>query len=156
MADVIGTLWDAGLGHLSGKSPVLYFTLNAPNAKAGGLYTTEPVKVVPAADGSFTAPLASNTDMQDESWYTLRVRWVNSSDPKTYSESDYPDWQLEVPTTGGAFSNLFGRPPRNRRMVYVSLTPPEKPLKHTLWLKQDPTDPNNPLNTGELYEWRNV
>ena len=154
MADVIGTLWDAGLGHLVGKSPVLYFMLNRANAKNGGHYTTEPVKVIPAGDGSFIAPLASTTDMYDDAWYTMRVQWVNSSDPKTFSARDYLDWELEVPTIGGSFSDQFGRPPRNTRMVYVSLTAPPNPKKYALWLKDNPNDPADPANTGNLYEWR--
>ncbi|MGO4143813.1 hypothetical protein AB4Y77_01900 [Paenarthrobacter sp. YAF11_1] len=155
MAEVTGTLWDVGLGHLAGKSPVLYFTLNAPNRKAGALFATEPVKVIPASNGTFTVNLAPNTDMHDTAWYTVRVRWVNSADPKTFSYQDFPEWTLQVPTAGGSFSDLVSRPPTNSRMVYVSLAPPDNPRPFSLWLKDDPNDPTNPLNTGNLYEWRN-
>lgn len=156
MAVVTGTLWDAGLGHLAGKQPELLFTLNAPQARAGALYPTEAVKVTPAADGTFTANLAPTTDMLDDAWYTLKIQWVNSVDPKGYAVADFPDWAMQVPASGGPFTDLFGRPPSNTRVVYVSLTPPGSPRPFTLWLKQDPTDSENPLNTGELYEWRNA
>jgi len=154
MPNVTGNLTDVGGGHLVGKYPEIHFTLNAPNSKAGVMLPTQPLTVQPASDGSFTAALQSTTDMQDDAWYTLSIQWLDSAG--NYVKADFPDWTLQVPTGGGSFSDLFGKPPKNQRMVYVSLTPPDNPQPFTLWLKQDPTDPNNPLNTGELYEWRNV
>ncbi len=154
MAAVTGTLWDAGLGHLVGKQPELIFTLNAPNTKAGALYATEPAKVTPASDGTYTANLASTLDMQDNAWYSLSVRWLDAAG--NYVRQDFPDWSLHVPPTGGVFSDLFGKPPSNQRMVYVSLTPPDDPQPFMLWLKQDPEDPDNPDGPSDLYEWRNA
>ena len=154
MPAVTGNLTDVGGGHLVGKIPELHFTLNAPNSKSGVLLPTEKVTVQPAADGTFSAPLQSTTDMLDDAWYSISIQWLDAAG--NYVKADFPDWKIQVPTSGGSFSDLFGRPPQNQRMVYVSLTPPDKPRPFTLWLKQDPTDPNNPLNTGELYEWRNA
>ncbi|WP_426302782.1 hypothetical protein [Arthrobacter sp. R-11] len=154
MPVVTGTLWDMGLGHLVSKHPELVWTLNAPNAKASGLFTTEPVRTTPAADGSFSATLASTTDMQDEAWIRLSVQWSDAAG--NFQKVDFPDWRIEVPTTGGSFPNLITGPAGNSRMVYVSLTPPEDPRPFSLWIKQEPNDPANPANTGLLYEWRNV
>lgn len=153
-ASVPGNLTDVGGGHLVGKIPEIHFTLNRPNSKSGKIHPTEPVTVQPASDGSFTAVLETTTDMLDDAWYTVSIQWLDAGG--NYVKADFPDWELQVPVGGGTFTDLFGRPPSNQRMVYVSLTAPSDPRPFTLWLKQDPTDPNNPLNTGDLYEWRNV
>jgi len=154
MPNVTGTITDVGGGHLVGKYPEIHFTLNKPNSKAGKMHPTQPLTVVPASDGTWTAALESTIDMMDDAWYTVSIQWLD--DAGNYVKADFPDWKLEVPTAGGVFSNLFGRPPANTRMVYVSLTAPTDPRPFTLWLKQNPDDPNDPLNTGELYEWRNA
>ena len=151
---VPGNVTEISGGHLAGRNPEIHFTLNAPQAKAGKMFPTQPHTVVPASDGSFTANLESTTDMQDLAWYTVSIQWLDAGG--NYVKADFPDWQLQVPTSGGEFSNLFRKPPKNTRMVYVSLTPPDNPTPYTLWLNDDPTDPDNPLNTGDLYEWRNV
>lgn len=154
MPAVTGNLTDVGNGHLVGKIPEIHFTLNAPNAKAGVMIPTEPVTVQPATDGSFTANLQSTVDMNDDAWYTVSIQWLDNAG--NYVKADFPDWNLQVPTGGGTFSDLFGRPPKNTQMVYVSLSAPVNPRKWTYWLKDDPVNPANPLNTGDLYQWRNV
>lgn len=154
MPNVTGTLTDVGGGHLVGKYPEIHFTLNGPNTKDGVMLPTQPLTVQPAADGSFTAPLQSTVDMHDDAWYTVSIQWLDSAG--NYVKADFPDWNLEVPSGGGSFSDLFGRPPKNTAMIYVSLSAPADPRRWTFWLKDDPTNPANPLNTGELYQWRNV
>jgi len=154
MPNVTGNLTDVGGGHLVGKYPEIHFTLNAPNTKGGVVLPTQPLTVQPASDGSFTAPLQSTTDMADEAYYTVSIQWLDSAG--NYVKADFPDWALQVPTVGGVFADMFGKPPKNARIVYVSLTPPSNPNRYNLWLKDDPTDPANPLNTGNLYEWRNA
>lgn len=153
-APVVGNVTDVAGTHLNGKIPELHFTLNSPNAKAGKVIPTEPLTVQPATDGSFTANLESTTDMVDDAWYTVSIQWLDAGG--NYVKADFPDWQLQVPTAGGSFSNLFGKPPKNTRMVYVSLTPPDNPRPFTLWLKANPANEFDPLNTWDLYEWRNV
>lgn len=154
MPNVTGNLTDVGGGHLVGKIPEIHFTLNAPNSKAGVMLPTEPVTVQPASDGSFTAALQSTTDMLDDAWYTLSIQWLDSAG--NYVKADFPDWALQVPTNGGIFSDLFGKPPKNTRMVYVSLVAPADPRPFTMWLEQNPANDADPLNTGKLYEWRQV
>lgn len=152
MPTVTGTLTDIGGGHLGGKLPEILFTLNAPNAKAGVMLPTETLKVTPAADGTWSTTLQSTVDMLDDAWYTVSIQWLDAAG--NYVKADFPDWALQVPSIGGVFSDLFGRPPKNTRMVYVSLTAPDNPRPYTLWLKDNPNDPADPLNTGNLYEWR--
>lgn len=154
MPNVTGNLTDVGGGHLVGKYPEIHFTLNAPNAKAGVMLPTQPLTVAPAADGSFTAPLQSTVDMHDDAWYNVSIQWLDSGG--NYVRADFPDWNLQVPTGGGSFSDLFGRPPKNTAMIYVSLVAPTNPRKWTYWLESDPADPANPLNTGNLYQWKQV
>lgn len=151
-APVTLTLSDVGGGHLVGKYPEIIFTLNKANSKAGKMHPTEPAVVSPPDSGVATVNLETTTDMLDHAWYTVSIRWQVAEDE--YVRQDFPDWKLQVPVGGGSFSDLFGRPPENTRMVYVSLTAPENPRPFTLWLKDDPNDPTNPLNTGDLYEWK--
>jgi hypothetical protein len=154
-APVLGTLTDVKGGHLAGRSPELIFTLNAPNSKSGLLHPTEPV-VVPVTDtvdGDWIANLETTTDMQDIAWYTLAIRWLDGAG--RYIRADFPQWALQVPTSGGLFNDLLSHPPSNKRMVFVELTPPppSQIQPFTLWLHRDPDDDANPLNTSRLYEW---
>lgn len=154
MPNVTGTLTDIGGGHLVGKQPQIVFELNRPNTKSGVVIPTEPAKVTPGTDGTFSVNLSSTTDMQDDAWYSVSMVWLDPAG--NYVKADFPDWALQVPTSGGSFTDLFGRPPANQRMVYVSLTAPPDPRPFTLWLQQDPDNPGNPASTGNLYEWRNA
>ena len=153
-APVTLTLTDVGGGHLVGKYPQIIFTLNRPNSKAGKMHPTEPVVVSPPDSGVATVNLESTIDMLDDAWYTVSIQWLDAGG--NYVKADYPEWALQVPSGGGSFSDLFGKPPQNTQMIFVSLSPPENPRKWTYWLQDDPTDTANPLNTGDLYQWRNV
>jgi len=154
MPAVTGNLTDIGGGHLVGKIPELHFFLNAPNTKTGVVLPTEKLTVQPASDGSFTANLQATTDMLDDAWYTVSMQWLDAGG--NYVKADFPDWKLEVPTSGGSFPNLFGKPPQNTRMVYVSLTPPDDPRPFTLWMQANPDNDLDAANTWNLYEWRNA
>lgn len=154
MPTVSGTLTDVGGGHLVGKIPEIWFTLNAANSKTGVMLPTEPLKVTPASDGTWTTTLQSTTDMLNDAYYTVSIQWLDAGG--NYVKADFPDWALQVPTSGGVFSDLFGKPPSNTRQVYVSLTPPDNPRPFTMWLEQNPANDADPLNTGNLYEWRNA
>lgn len=151
---VTGNLDEVSGGHLVGKIPEIHFTLNAPNAKAGALIPTEPKTVQPDSNGAFTVNLETTTDMMDDAYYTVSIQWLDAGG--NYVKADFPDWKLQVPTGGGSFTNLFGGPPKNQRMVYVSLTPPPNPRNLTLWLKANPANENDPLNTWDLTEWRDA
>jgi len=154
MATVTGTVTEVSGGHLVGRNPQIIFTLNQPNAKAGKMHPTRPLAVTPASDGTWTASLESTTDMIDDAWYTVSIQWQDDGGKPT--RMDFPEWALQVPTAGGVFSNLFGKPPANTRMVYVSLTAPTDPRPFMLWLRQDPTNPDAVGSDGSLFEWRNV
>ena len=153
MAVVTGTLYDISGGHLSGKYPELIFTLNDTAATAGGVYVTEPNVVTPGGDGSFTANLPATDLMRDDNYYTLQIQWLDSAGNS--NRIDFPDWKIRVPTGGGNLGDLRG-PGSNLSMVYVSLTPPERPVPFMLWLQQDPDKPDDITNPSKLYRWENV
>ena len=153
MPNVTGTVTEVGGGHLNGKIPEIHFTLNAPNRKNGILVPTQPLTVQPDTNGDWTANLQQTTNMHDLAWYTISIQWLDAGG--NYVRADFPDWALQIPADGGAFSELISKPPTNTQMVWVSLTPPTNKQLFTKWLEQDPENPSNPLNTGKLYEWSN-
>jgi len=152
---ITGTLTEIAGGHLAGQYPEVVFTLNKTGTTESTIYPTEPAKVTPASDGSFSVNLADTTKMLDDSWYTMSIQWLDGA--ANYNRIDYPDWKIRVPTAGGPIGNLRGNG-SNLSMVYVSKTPPANPVPFMLWLQQDPAnpDPYDPDNTGKLYRWENV
>lgn len=156
MPTVTGTLTDINMGHLVGKSPQLVFTLNAPNSSGALLHPTEPVRVTPSSDGTFSVTLAATTEMNDDSaFYMLSIQWVNSVGNSPI-RADHRGWELTVPSVGGNISGMWRRRPKNGRVVYVSLTPPEDAKPDDLWFEVNPNDENDPANTYWLSEGRNV
>lgn len=153
MADVTGTLYDITGGHLAGKNPEIIFTLDDTGVTQNGVYVTEPSRVTPAGDGTFTVSLPSTDLMRDERYYKVSVEWQDEAGKP--SRIDYPDWQLRIPTGGGPIGDLRG-PGSNLSMVYVSLTKPENPIPFLFWFEQNPDDPSDPANTGKLYRWENI
>lgn len=152
MTHVDLTLWDVGGGHLAAFQPDIIFTLNQAGAKDEGLFTTRPLIFTPKEDGSLSAWLTTTTDFPHDAWYTIAVRWLDPAG--NYVQMDFPEWKVRVPVGGGALKNLIGLP-TNARVIYVSLTRPTVLVPNMLWLEQDPNDPENPRNTGKLYEVRN-
>lgn len=153
MATVTGTLYDISGSHLAGKNPEIVFALNETGGTQNGIYVTEPSRITPGGDGSFTAELPSTDLMRDDSYYTLSIEWQDEAGKP--SRIDYPDWCIRIPTSGGPIGDLRG-PGSNMSIVYVSLTAPDRPVPYLLWLEQDPADTTNPANTGKLYRWENI
>jgi len=153
MAEVNLTLYDIGGGHLAGKNPQLFFTLNDTAATAGGVYVTEPLVVTPGGNGAATFDLPTTDLMRDDNYYTLSIRWLGPAGEP--ARMDFPGWKIRVPTGGGNLGDLRG-PGSNLSMVYVSLTAPEHPVPFMLWLQQDPDKPDDITNPSKLYRWENV
>lgn len=103
---VTGTLTDLGLVPRPNRVPMLRFTPPELSALATGeLVITEPVEVTPAANGTFTANLATTDDLiyKGRGW-TLAVHWLNPDGYKPgegYNEVDHMRWLLSVPRGGG-------------------------------------------------------
>lgn len=162
MSDVSGNIRDTGGISMVGKQVELVFTLNRPNVVAAGfaagrLQPTSSVKVTPDALGDWTVTLSDTTTMFDDAWYTLQIRWINGE----YGPVDFPDWRIVVPPGGGQLQDLIvgagstgpGGGGSNPTLVWVSLTAPKNPKPFQLWLKNNPDDLTDPLNTSILYRW---
>lgn len=160
MAAVTGTLKTFGLESLAGKQPVIVFEANKPATGSGGeLFATDPVRVTPGSDGTFSARLQSTENLiTDNVSYRMWIEYLDSAN--NYVRVDNPDWVLRVPAAGGALGDLLQLPKINSSMVITSPTPPVLWLGlGAMWLQMDPNDPNspdNPVNTGDLYELRNL
>lgn len=164
MATVTGSVKDIVGAAMADRVARLVFELSEPSIQAasttpGVIHPTVKERVAPTSTGTFTVNLIATTALLNDVWYTLTIEWLDASMPSL----DAPDWQIRVPVAGGVLSDLISIGPRRRgdggarpnlSLVWVSLTAPPRPASRQLWLKQDPDDPNNPANTGKLYEWR--
>lgn len=160
MAAVTGTLKTFGLESLAGKQPVIVFEANkAATASGGELFVTDPVRVTPASDGSFSARLQQTENLiTPDVHYRMWIEYLDAAN--NYVRVDNPDWQLRVPAAGGTLGDLLKLPKINSALVITSPTPPPVWLGlGAMWLQADPNDidnPLNPANTGDLHELRNV
>lgn len=160
MAAVTGTLKTFGLESLAGKQPVIVFEANkAATGPGGELFATDPVRVPPASDGSFSARLQPTENLiTDGVHYRMWIEYLDAAN--NYVRVDNPDWQLRVPSAGGTLGDLLKLPKVNSALVITSPTPPPVWLGlGAMWLQADPNDidnPLNPANTGDLHELRNV
>lgn len=160
MAVVTGTLKTFGLESLKGKRPVIVFEANKVGMGTNGeLLATDPVKITPAADDTFTARLQQTEGLVTPGvHYTMFIEYMDSAN--NYVRLDNPDWKLRVPAAGGVISDLLQLPKINSALVITSPTAPPTWLGlGAMWLQMDPNDPNNPdnpANTGDLYELRNA
>ena len=121
--------------------------------------STDPVKVTPTADGSFNARLQPTESLTaDGVHYKMWIEYLDSAN--NYVRVDNPDWTLRVPTAGGPLSDLLQLPNISSALVITAPTAPVTWLGlGAKWLQLDPNDPNNaenPANTGDLHELRNV
>lgn len=160
MAAVTGTLKTFGLQTLASKQPVIVFEANKPGMGPGGeLFATDPVRVTPESDGSFSARLQPTENLTTTGvHYQMSIEYLDAA--SNYVRVDNPDWKLRVPAAGGALSDLFAFPKVNSALVITSPTAPALWLGiGAMWLQMDPNDPNNPdnpANTGDLHELRNA
>lgn len=161
MATVTGFLKDIVGANMADRVAALLFELNAPAIQAtsttpGTIHPTEKQKVTPAANGSFSVDLVASTVMLTNSWYNLTIQWNDSAGTLT----DFPDWQIRVPSSGGILSELItvagrgggpGNPGPNLSAVLMGLTTPPNLAAGQLWWKTDPNNPEGPANTGLIY-----
>jgi hypothetical protein len=152
MANVTGTLTDFGLNSLSAFSPRILFIPSGPAVSGASLFSDKPLIVVPAADGSFYINLQPTDALMPNVYYTVRIEWLDSSN--SYVGVDAITWPLYVPSGGGSIGDLI-RVPMNPALVWVDLAPPTEGTETpgSWWLQLNPDDPNDPANTGDLYQW---
>lgn len=138
MATVTGTLTDFAPAALTAFQPVLIFKADSPALTAGGVLASRPIRVTPAADGSFTTDLVASSFTTPEVTYTLRIEWLDSS--SGYIGLDILTG-LVVPPGGGGIGGMSGIPISR---WWVGADAPPDPEANTWWLDTD---------TGDLKEW---
>ena len=155
MATVTGNLKDIGGADMADRQGIVTFTLSQPNimASGGGLRPDNTKKVTPGADGTFSTNLEPTTQMLADAWYNVKIEWVDTSGG-LLAELQF---QIRVPSGGGTLSELADLPNgggggANPLIWWVGLTAP--PSKRYLWLHTDPSDNENPDNTGDVRQWR--
>lgn len=160
MAVVTGTLKTFGMESLAGKQPLIVFEANkAATGPGGELFATDPVRVTPATDGTFSARLQPTENLiTADVHYRMWIEYLDSAN--NYVRIDNPDWVLRVPTAGGTLSDLLKLPKVSSGLVITAPTAPPVWLGlGAMWLQSDPNDMDNPLNpanTGDLYELENA
>ena len=151
MPTVTGTLRDFKLDTLNSLSPRIIFTASEPAVTSNAILSTRPIVVIPNAAGGFTVELQSTDSVQPLVFYRIRVEWLE--DTGGYVGVDFVDWPLYVPSDGGSIGDLLSTP-SNPASVWIDLEPPPEPVAPgTWWLRSSATNPDDPRNTGYLYEW---
>ena len=138
MATVTGTLTDFGLAALSAFQPVLIFKADSPALTTGSVLSARPIRVTPAADGSFTVDLVASSFTTPEVTYTLRIEWLDSAGG--YIGLDILS-NLVVPPGTSSIDTLSSIPISR---WWVGADAPPDPEPNTWWLDTD---------TGDLKEW---
>lgn len=153
MAVVTGNLKDIGGASMANRNGVVKFTLNAGNltASGGGLRPDNTQTVTPTSDGTFSTNLEATSGMLLDGWYNVRVEWLDS----VGNLITYMEFQIKVPSGGGVLSDLIelGLNGRGNPLIWwVGLNAP--PSKGYLWLHTNPSDNEDPANTGDVRQWR--
>lgn len=104
-ATVTGSLKDLGLVSMGDRVPELVFEIDEELVIVGSstLIPAEPVKAIPASNGSFTVDLQESLGTNPYSPYKLTINWSSSGIPRTVS----PSWRVVVPAGGGAIGDML-------------------------------------------------
>jgi len=150
---VTGTLKDFG-GGLPTSSEIVFIP-SSESMSPEYLLSGKAVIVAPSpSTGAFTVSLFPTDVTMPATWYTIRIRSLDTAFPPTHI--DFPDWKLFVPS--GASSVTLAsilELPSNPGLTWVSLAAPPSPTPGTWWLETNPENFDDPANTGNLYEWTN-
>lgn len=145
MPTVTGTLSDIGLEDLSPFNPVLIFRpSNAAVASDGHVFAGKPVEVTPAADGTFSATLATTDNVKPTSTRWLcTIGWRDQDGYDTglgRFQRDVFAAGFRVPAEGGALADLIDLPPATSEF-YIGTTPPPDGSGYRYWIDISGTDP---------------
>lgn len=147
MPVITGFLDDITGTPLFAFSPRIKFQPSGPSVTGPTLWTTKPVYVTPAANGSFTVNLIATDVMQPAVWYVVSVEWLDPAG--NYISADYLTWKLYLPSAGGNIGDLLVTP-WNPTLAWYGPTgseyPTGMPVASTLTLN---------TTTGALYQWSN-
>ncbi len=149
MVYVNGELNDFGLRTLADKDPAVIFTPSGAGTLGRTLFSSEPVTVYPAADGTFSVDLQPTDGVVPEVWYTVSIEHLK--DGGRFTHYDVLGYRLFVPITGGSLGDLPDAP-LSPSTVLVSLDPPPAGYKgfylNAAGPGEDPGDPNDPASSG--------
>lgn len=152
MAIVTGSLRDFTTTAIpQARAPRIVFTPSGAGTTTTRLLASIPVVVTPDTSGAFSVDLAPTDQVMPAVYYRIRIEWLDASGG--FVGVDIPDWSLAVPSSGGSIGDLLTAP-ANSGSVWIGLDPPPKPVPGTWWLQTDINNPDDPRNTGILYEWR--
>lgn len=163
MPNVTGELSSLLGASMAAQVGKVRFRLNEPGivasgSAAGRVIPTSSALITPESDKTFTANLAQTTLMLSDAFYIMTIEWNDTTQPNT----DYPQWQIRVPASGGSLHDLIslgstsgggggGGAVPNGSLVLMGLTEPPGLRRGQLWWKTDPNNPYGPANTGKIY-----
>lgn len=127
MAIVTGILSSYARLPMYGLSPVIEFHPTGPSTQVFGsvIFASKTITATPSeVDGSWSVDLASTRDLLPATWYEVVVVWLDSAG--NYVAKDFMPGRLYVPTTGGAFADLF-RVGGNPLLVWIDSGAPTPP-----------------------------
>ncbi|GAA3289250.1 hypothetical protein ACFFON_15500 [Arthrobacter citreus] len=162
-ATLTGSLRTFGGTNFNHLDPVIIFRPDSAHLNQNNIFSGPDIRVTPAPDSTFTVDLERTDVMLDaDAHYKVLIEWRNpgvTGDTGSGVAQHDTGWQVSVPNGNGGPIGDFARPPRpNFQMVIVSLTSPPKIYGlGAMWLQSDPSDSNNPANTGILHQldWEN-
>jgi hypothetical protein len=126
---VTGTLSDIAPKSLAALNPEIIVTLSEPTTRAGRLFTTKPLVIVPEPSGYFAFEVASTSGMIPYAWYELTIRWISAT-----GGFDHLRWRLRVPNDGGQIGHLL-EAPAGADNIWIGAEPP--PVDGPIWIKND-------------------
>lgn len=107
MATVTGNLEDFSLSNLTPFSPSLVFIPSRPAiTTTNHLLVSKEIAATVTPTGSFTVDLTPTADIRPDTFYGLRMEWLDSVGG--FVQKDFPDFQLRVPPEGGVLNDLLG------------------------------------------------
>lgn len=155
MSIVTGNIVDWQGSPRPGMFPIVVFKPRKPAGQGANVFFTAPIEEVPAENGSFSVALLDSYSTDPLGLYDVEIQWRNATGiPVGFDQLTDEAHPLVVPVAGGELGTLL-QYPANPSRAYYSLTPPPNPSPGTWWLEVNPDDPNDPGNTGFLYEWEN-
>lgn len=131
MAIVTGTMLDFKLFSLFPEGGRIVFTPSEPALRESGFLVTRRIVVYPDAYGAWSQNLAATTGLGSSTLhYKVRFEWLESG--AGYVGVDFPGWELRVPPSGGAFSDLVF--PSGTNGIQFGLGPPPPGLSGTVYI----------------------
>jgi hypothetical protein len=99
MAVKSGFLSQFGLSTMMIYYPTLEFVPSGPGIAGEYVLASRPVRAELASDGSFTVTLIPSDQVTPETWYTMRITWMDEA--SNFTSLDVPQWRFTVTNVNG-------------------------------------------------------